>query len=145
MQYYRVTAELPEDEAFFAGAGFRREVDLALLLVLLVRLRRAVGLGANILEASALSEALDAFDRRVPEARHMRNISEHVDAYIAGRGRDQKDVPDGSLGVRIWDGPPNTDPTFTWAGRTVELGELRGAALDLYGAFRSVMKESGPA
>ena len=43
MQHYRLAAELPEDEKFFAAAGFRREVDLQLLLVLVVRLRRVVG------------------------------------------------------------------------------------------------------
>jgi hypothetical protein len=140
MQHYRVSAQLPEDEAFFSGAGFRREVDLGLLLVLLVRLRRAVGLGASIMNGDDLSDALAEFDQRVPVARRMRNISEHIDDYIAEQGHEQEEVPIGSLGVRVWGGSADSNPTFTWAGGSIELDELRKVALDLYGAFRAALK-----
>lgn len=83
MQHHRVLAELPEDEAFFAGAGFRREVDFHLMLLLLLRLRRAVELASRLLASDSLRRALDVFDGNKSIER-MRNVGEHLDEYIEG-------------------------------------------------------------
>jgi hypothetical protein len=136
MQHHRLASELPEDEKFFAGAGFRREVDLQLLLVLVVRLRRVVGLGVELATSGALRADLAEFDQRFPAANHMRNISEHLDDYIEGKGHRQTSAPAGSLGVRVWGASPGGDVTFEWAGETIDLGQLRAAADQLYRSLR---------
>ena len=114
---------------FFAAAGFRREVDLQLLLVLVVRLRRLVGLAAKLTRNRVLGEALAEFDERFPTARQMRNVSEHLDDYIEGRGHRQALAPHESLGVRIWGAPPGGEMTFEWAGETIALGGRRDLPL----------------
>lgn len=136
MQHYRLASELPEDEKFFAAAGFRREVDLQLLLVLVVRLRRLVGLAAKLTRNGVLGEALAEFDERFPTARQMRNVSEHLDDYIEGRGHRQASAPHESLGVRIWGAPPGGEMTFEWAGEIIALGQLHGAVEEIYRSLR---------
>jgi hypothetical protein len=138
MQHYRVTTELPEDERFFAGAGFRMEVDLQLLLVLLVRLQRATELVARLLDDDDLRLAIGEFDARLPLKR-MRNVGEHVDDYIDGRGRARPPVPSTSLGTRWWDQESEEGLTFTWAGMSIGLDEAKSSAEDLYGALRKSM------
>lgn len=141
MQHYRVSAELPEDEEFFAGAGFRREVDLHLMLVLLLRLRRAVGLASSLLDSDGLRRALNAFDSD-RSIRRMRNAGEHIDDYIEGRGRAHPPVHISSLGVRIWGKSPTGSPTFTWVGASINLDEVKATAEALYGALREAMRSS---
>jgi hypothetical protein len=134
MQRYRLTSELPEDEKFFAGAGFRREVDLQLFLVLVVRFRRLVGLTAELTRDRVLREALAEFDERFPAARQMRNVSEHLDDYIEGKGHRQ--APAGSLGVRVWGASPGGKVTFEWVGETIDLGQLHRSVDALYRSLR---------
>lgn len=117
MQHYRLLADLPEDERFFAGAGFRREVDLQLLLVLVVRLSRAIGLALKLTADEDLAHQLAEFDTRVPAARQLRNVVEHFDDYIEGQGHRQASVSAGSLGVRIWNERLESTLTFAWLGR----------------------------
>lgn len=139
MQHYRISTDLPEDERFFAGAGFRREVDLQLLLVLVIRSRRAVELGAHLLGDTTLNQELRDFDQRFPAAKQMRDIGEHVDAYIDGKGHKQKDVLAGSLGLRTWEDSPDGNLTFSWAYTTVSISELNEAAHRLYKALRTAI------
>jgi hypothetical protein len=138
MQHYRVLAELPEDERFFAGAGFRRELDLHLMLVLLLRLRRAVGLASNLLASDSLRHALEAFDAD-GATRRMRNVGEHLDEYIEGRGHAQPSVSSASLGLRLWGESSTGTSTFMWAGGSIELDDVKTSAEVLYGALRSAI------
>lgn len=139
MQHYRVTSELPEDERFFAGAGFRMEVDLHLLLILLVRLQRAAELIARLVDDDDLRCAIDDFDTHLPLKR-MRNVGEHVDDYIAEEGRAQPPISTASLGTRWWGKTSKEGMTFSWAGMTIGLDEAKSAAEDLYRALRLAMK-----
>jgi hypothetical protein len=140
MQNYRLVSELPEDEEFFAAAGFRREVDLQLFLVLVARLRRMAGLIADLTSDELFAQDLAEFDQRFPAARHMRNVSEHLEDYIAGTGRRQDLVCDGSLGVRSWNTSADGGIVFAWAGKTVDLGDLQEAAENLYRSLRHAVK-----
>jgi hypothetical protein len=141
MQHYRVLAELPEDEEFFAGSGFRREVDLHLMLVLLLRLRRVVGFASGLLDNDGLRRALHAFDGD-EATRRMRNAGEHIGEYIDGRGRARPPVLASSLGVRIWGESSTGSPNFGWAGESIDLDEVKASAEALYGALREAMKST---
>lgn len=142
MQHHRLISELPEDEMFFAGAGFRREVDLQLLLVLVSRLRRVAGVVRDMTNDPPLERELVDFDRQFPAARHMRNVSEHIEDYLAGKGRRQDLVRDGSLGVRLWSSSATGGVQFAWAGQTIDLCRLEQGADGLYRSLCSAVKSS---
>jgi hypothetical protein len=138
MQHYRIAVELPEDERFFAGAGFRKEVDLNLLLVLLIRLQRATELAARLLDDDYLRLAIKDFETRLPVSR-MRNVGEHVDDYIDGKGHAQPPVLPASLGTRRWGESSSGGITFTWAGTSIDLDEAKTSAEELYKALHKAM------
>src|SRR5579862_3048669 len=54
-----------DDDAYFAAAGFRQEVDVAFLLLALRWLREACQLVAELTGDKALAEALGDFGRRL--------------------------------------------------------------------------------
>ncbi len=130
-----------EDDAYFAAAGFRQEVDVAFLLVALRWLREASQLVAELTHDAALVTALDAFDRRLPGARDLRDVREHIRDYIQGSGKLQSraTAPDrlvsiASLGSRTWLGHDELSH-FIWAGKEIRLDDALPAAERLYEAM----------
>jgi len=87
LQCRRLSWSEPEDDAFV----FRRWADFDFLLVALRRFRRAVGLASPLVPG--LQAELDAFDAKLPDLNFLRNVSEHVDDYALGRGRDRSVDP----------------------------------------------------
>jgi hypothetical protein len=116
-----------DDDAYFAAAGFRQEADVAFLLVALRWLREACQLVAELTHDAALVTAVDAFDRRLPGARDLRDVREHIRDYIQGSGKLQRraTAPDrlvsmASLGSRTWLGHDELSH-FIWAGKEIRL------------------------
>jgi hypothetical protein len=132
----------PDDDAHFAAAGFRQEIDVAFLLVALRWLREACQLVAELTHGAALVTAVDSFDRRLPGARDLRDVREHIRDYIQGSGRLQRraTAPDrlvsmASLGSRTWLGHDELSH-FIWAGKEIRLDDTLPAAERLYEAMR---------
>lgn len=134
-----------EDDAYFAAAGFRQEVDVAFLLVALRWLREACQLVVELTQNAALAEAVGDFDRRLPAARDLRDVREHIRDYIQGSGKLQRDTtpPDrlvsmASLGSRTWLGHDELSH-FIWAGKEIRLDDALPAAESLYRAMQEAI------
>jgi hypothetical protein len=134
-----------DDDAYFAAAGFRQEVDVAFLLLALRWLREACQLVVELTGDQALAGALGDFDRRLPKARDMRDVREHIRDYIKGSGKLQKTtttpdrlVPPRSLGSRTWLGHDELSH-FIWAGKEIRLDDALPAAESLFEAMRNAI------
>jgi hypothetical protein len=134
-----------DDDAYFAAAGFRQEVDVAFLLIALRWLREACQLIAELTVDAALPDALRDFDRRLPAARDLRDVREHIRDYIKGSGKLQADttaqdrvVSVASLGKRTWLGHDELSH-FIWADKEVRLDEALPAAESLFQAMREAI------
>lgn len=134
-----------EDDAYFAAAGFRQEVDVAFLLVALRWLREACQLVVELTQNEALAAAVGNFDRRLPGARDLRDVREHIRDYIQGSGKLQKDTtpPDrvvsmASLGSRTWLGHDELSH-FIWAGKEIRLDDDLPTAERLYRAMQEAI------
>ncbi len=133
------------DDAYFAAAGFRQEIDVAFLLLALRWLREACQLIAELTGDKVLANALGEFDRRLPEARDLRDVREHIRDYIKGSGKLQakKTAPDrlvpvSSLGTRTWLGHDELSH-FMWADKEVQLNDALPAAEALFRAMREAI------
>lgn len=155
MQHHRISQELPDDERFFAGQGFRQEADLRFLLVALRWLREACRAAAAITGDPRLAGALNAFDASLPPAKDMRDVSEHVADYIRGRGALQDQRPQaqakrvargaegrgqGDHGLRLWRGEDDGSLTFAWANMEINTGHALTVAEALYAALRDALE-----
>jgi hypothetical protein len=155
MQHHRINEELPEDERFFAGQGFRQEADLRFMLVALRWLREASRAAAAITNDPRLADALHASDASLPPAKDMRDVSEHVADYIRGRGTLQDQRPQarakrvargaegrgqGDHGLRLWRGEDDASLTFAWVGMEINTGRALAAAETLYAALRDALE-----
>jgi hypothetical protein len=134
-----------DDDAYFAAAGYRQEVDVAFLLVALRWLREACQLVVELTQNAALAAAVGNFDRRLPSARDLRDVREHIRDYIQGSGKLQRDAtpPDrlvsmASLGSRTWLGHDELSH-FMWAGKEIRLDDALPAAERLYGAMQEAI------
>lgn len=135
-----------DDDAYFAAAGFRQEVDVAFLLIALRWLREACQLVGKLTGDGGLGRALGEFDRRLPGARDLRDIREHIRVYIQGKGDLQEDttapdriVPPGSIGKRTWLGHDELSH-FIWAGKEIRLDDALPAAESLHAATRAAVE-----
>jgi hypothetical protein len=134
-----------DDDAYFASAGFRQEVDVAFLLLALRWLREACQLVCELTRDRALAEAVGDFDGRLPGARDLRDVREHLRDYIRGDGKLQADttapgrlVSVGSLGKRTWLGHDELSH-FIWAGTEIRLDDAIPAAESLFQAMREAV------
>jgi hypothetical protein len=127
-----------DDDAYFAAAGFRQEVDVAFMLIALRWLREACQLVAELTGDNALNQALSDVDRGLPDARDLRDVREHIRAYIVGEGKLQADkttsdrlVSAASLGSRTWLGHDELSH-FIWAGKEIQLDAALSVAERLF-------------
>lgn len=135
-----------DDDAYFAAAGFRQEVDVAFLLIALRWLRNACHLIAKLTGSQPLAEAVGDFDRRLPGVKDMRDIREHLHDYIPGDGRLQEAttapdrlVPPGSIAKRTWLGHDELSH-FIWAGKEIQLDAALPAAEALFRAMQEAIE-----
>lgn len=141
MQLRRIECASEPDDTFFASTGFRQEVDVYFLLLALRWLHESCKLTLNLTSDSALQCAIEEFERRLPHARNMRDVREHVSDYIGGQGRlqSQKTMQDrrgheATLGIRMWFGQDRKS-TFVWAGMEIHLDEAKSSAEHLYSSL----------
>jgi hypothetical protein len=105
VQLRRAREEAPDEP----GGAFLWWIDLQFFIVALRRLRQGAELALQVRDQRvAIRQAIDAFDKSVPELRRFRNVGEHIDAYAVGQGFDAS-VRWRSLQVGGWDGE-----TFEW-------------------------------
>ncbi len=132
LQRRRAQGVEPEDKTFL----FRVEADLRFMLVALRQIRRAAELATKVAGVSPdLQVAIAAFDTRLPALSRMRNVEQHMDDYVLGKGRD-KTVIRGQLQVNAWDGK-----VFHWLDETLDVEEAERAAVDLFAVVSRSVKE----
>src|SRR5436309_1365343 len=125
LQWERSQREESDDNSW-GGSAFRQEADLQYFLIALRRLRRVAARVEEITQDTDLSQGLEAFDAALPDVKRMRDVDEHIDEYLIGRGRDEA-VPVGGLEVTIRRGS-----TLEWAGMTLDVDDAFHKAEELY-------------
>lgn len=136
LQHRRLRTTEPEDDYF----AFRWHADLQLLIAALRRLRRAAELAASVPDVDGdLLVALGRFDEPLPDLAKMRNVGEHIDDYLMGRGR-AKNVHRSSLQVSSWDGT-----VIKWLDGNLDTDAALSPAQSLFAALaRSVKHYNAP-
>jgi hypothetical protein len=133
LQCRRLEAVEPEDAEFV----LRKWADFDFLIVALTRLRRATALAAKIPQLRAsLEEALEQFDKALPDLKKMRDVAEHVDDYAADQGR-QKAVARQSLEVSTMEAD---GPTLSWLQASLNAWEAAQASRALFAALRGSLE-----
>lgn len=70
------------------GAIFRRlHIEAHFLLIAMAHLLRSLEVSAEVLGEEQVREIRDDFRTRAPWIRHLRDVLEHLDEYVAGGGR----------------------------------------------------------
>jgi hypothetical protein len=87
MQIARIRNWKPDDDDQFVH---RPVADFEFLCVSLLRLRRAALLAATIPAIKPeMRAAISAYDAALPRMSMLRNVAEHFDDYVLGKGRDK--------------------------------------------------------
>ena len=135
LQISRIDEELQNDEFFI----MRQFVDFEFLLVALFRLRRAACAIKRILIARAtIQQAIENYDKRLPDLKKLRNISEHYDAYLLKQGKD--DTIDRETIRSSFLTKCRLNATFEWMGYTMNLNECMTAAEELFLEIQAIRK-----
>ncbi len=129
LQHRRLGRREPEDETW----GSRWWTDLQLLIVGLRRLRRAAQAGLKVPAMSEIiREAVVTFDARLRGLRTLRNVGEHIDAYVVnGTDRHDKSISRGRLQVGEWNGK-----VFSWLGHRLDVDDALAASEELHQVVR---------
>ncbi len=135
-----------DDDAYFAAAGFRQEVDVAFLLLALRWLREACQLVVELTGDQALAGALGDFDRRLSKARVIcatcgstsATTSKAVASCNGRRAPPDRLVLPRSLGSRMCLGHDELSH-FIWAGKEIRLDDALLAAESLFEAMRNAI------
>ncbi|MFQ5450838.1 MAG: hypothetical protein ACE5E9_09420 [Nitrospinaceae bacterium] len=131
LQCRRLRTKEPEDEEF----RLRWWADLQFLIVALTRLRRSVELAQKVTSAKKnLSSALKIFDKTLPDLITMRNVGEHFDVYVRGKGKN-KTVSPKSLQTGTFD-----RTTYKWLDKSINIDAAHKAAEELYSALLNLKK-----
>jgi hypothetical protein len=80
MQLRRIRGVEPEDDDFV----FRRLADIRFFIISLNRLRTTATIGYNVPDTKiqcSIIEAVEEFDKALPELKKLRNIGEHQNGY----------------------------------------------------------------
>jgi hypothetical protein len=152
LQHRRYLGDEPEDEHFL----FRKWTDFLFFLNALQRMRLAAGMvpeaarsprkkhpavippgedGVEVL-VTEIDDLLKAFDERLPRLQLFRNVAEHLDEYVLGRGNDtsvhtgQTQVMQLGTAEVCWVGSEGNN--------TFDINEARAAAEALFTGMRDV-------
>jgi hypothetical protein len=137
--------------AFDAG-GFQSLTEARFLILAIGWVRHACALVSRLLSDDALSQAGAQVWKAtgVHNAKDMRDVWEHFDAYIVGDGQLQKPGPrsdgvagPGSLGCYTWTGFPDSLGSLHWAGLSLSLDVAVGAAHDAYNLVTEASRTRG--
>jgi hypothetical protein len=125
--------------------GFQRQTDARFLIVAVRWLQRCCAAAGELTTDPALHRAVRDFNAPVlhGQAKELRDIWEHFDAYVLGAGTLQR--PDRrragvgeqrALGVYTWTGRPEELGSLTWAGLTLSFDVAVNEAQRLCAALR---------
>jgi hypothetical protein len=110
----------------FDDGGLQSFTEARFLILAIRWLQNACALASRLLNDAALRQAVaDVWKTTgVQNAKDMRDVWEHFDAYIVGDGQLQRPEPSpdgiaspGSLGCCTWTGAPGRLGSLHWAGR----------------------------
>lgn len=129
LQCRRLRSSEPEDAKFI----FRRWVDFELLIVALMRLRRAASIALAVPHISAqIKAALGTFDAALPHIKKQRDVAEHFDKYaIDSDRRHDKSVWRQSLEVGIM-----SEDSFQWLGKELKIATALAESEALFAAIK---------
>lgn len=124
---------------------YKRQVDIELYLVALRRLRRAAEFAVRYVPGGrALNAASRDFDRCVPYAITLRNVTEHFDDYQVGRGKARRPGEVGFVTVytldNTSDGKPGDGAGFVWGNRAVKCSDATPAARTLHDRVQEFLR-----
>lgn len=85
--------------------------------------------------SAALKTALEQFDKSLPDLKKMRNVGEHIDDYLLGRGR-LREVQRQALQVSAWNGT-----VFTWLDIDLDIDIALGSAEALFSAITKSVRQ----
>jgi len=130
----RILVEQDAQTDLFGGRIEQAEVDVHFFLVALLRYHRSVRLAAEYLPPDGeLRRRIDGFHEYLGIKRTMRNVGEHFDEYLVGRGRDQAID---SRSLQVWSMDINTTNLgFSWLGETFDLERTMREAATLWAEF----------
>lgn len=86
-----------------------------------------------------VQEAISTFEATAPEVTHLRDLHEHVDQLLRGRGKAFSKLPEPHLGSGI--ALLETDIVYLIGGKVWMLGELSNAAAVLVESIRSCIRD----
>lgn len=154
MQAHRMQ-QGPLVEAAFADESFQRQMDARFLLVAVRWLHRLCATGVALTHDPDLCSAVEDFEHSVMygRANEMRNVWEHFDDYVVGKGWLQRpgrrvgNVGDRrGLAAYVWTG--SGLGSLFWAGVEVNFDLAVSRAHQIYAALTRacppVLKEEGP-
>jgi hypothetical protein len=97
-----------------------QEIDFSLYLVAVQRYVRAAELMCEVLSEPILQPELDLL--RDEEQKDLRDMDEHFDQYVRGRGKKKADVGDDKYGfLRLVE---FKDPVFAYGKRSIKLSRV---------------------
>lgn len=123
LQVERLKKEDQDDAEFV----MRKAADFHFLVVALMRVRRAATL---VSKSSNIKNAIGKFDKEVPSLRSMRNVLEHIDDYIDGKGRDTS-VVIGELFIYAFG-----SDKVAWSKYEIDLEKALKASANLFKAIQ---------
>lgn len=97
-----------------AGHVLSRQADGHLLAISLLQVRALADLvGRQVTGGprAEIEQALQEFDAALPDLKNSRNIAAHMDAYIEGKGRLQRNVSDPEFQISVRTELENGVPT----------------------------------
>lgn len=117
-----------------AGAAENVEVEIHFFLVALLRFYRAIALAHGLLPTNpSRAEKVEGFHRYLGIKRTMRNVGEHFDDYLIGRGH-QSHVDPGQL--QVWSMETTfQNVRFSWLGETFDLKRTMDFSNELWASF----------
>jgi hypothetical protein len=92
------------------------QIDIHFLLIAIGYLLRCLRTCAEVLDDETIRAIHEDFDRRAPYIKHFRDVLEHLDEYVSGRGRlvREGELPRGSNPVLVFE--PLSGEIVVWLG-----------------------------
>lgn len=121
-------------DELFGSKPFRLEVEIHFFLVALLRFYRSLSLAVAKLPPNApLQERMLNFNEYIGIKRKMRNVGEHFDEYLEGRGHDDN-IDSGVL--QVWKMEHDDENVrFNWLGETFDLKRTMNEADSVWTLF----------
>lgn len=116
----------------------QRQLDIEFFVISLRRLRLVVEASKRRLGDARLKPALRAFDARVPDVVHLRDIAEHIDEFDRGMGGNKPLTAESPS--HSW-GPDSAEVSY--GGLRLDLQDATEAARELHGLVMQVLHERG--